>query len=80
MTQYVMFQSTPEIEEAIRVEYVLYLTPNKVYELIETYPEEQIIDDSGCLIHIVTVDWDFNCLQLHNLAQWQYCDVDGNIL
>lgn len=80
MTQYVMFQSTPEIEEAIMVGRIVDLTPNKVYALTKTYPEEQLVDDTGYLLHIVTVDWDFNCLYLHNLAQWQYCDADGNIL
>ena len=32
MTQYVMFQSTPEIEKVIMVGDIVDLTPNKVYE------------------------------------------------
>lgn len=80
MTQYVMFQSTPEVEEVIRVGYIVDLTPNKVYKLIETYPNELLVDDCGIELNVVTTDWRFNCLHLHDLAQWQYCDADGNIL
>ena len=76
MTQYVMFQSTQEIEEAIRVGYVLDLTPNEVYEVVGG----SIIDDDGCDICIVLPEYDLTCPQLRGLAQWQYCDADGNLL
>lgn len=76
MTQYVMFQSTPEIEEAIGVGYVLDLTPDEVYEVVGG----SIIDDDGCDIYIRLPEYGRTCLHLRSLAQWQYCDADGNIL
>lgn len=76
MTQYVMFQSTPEIEKDIEDGYIIDLTPNKVYEVVGG----DIIDDDGCNICIVLPEYDLTCPHLRGLAQWQYCDVDGNLL
>lgn len=45
MTQYVMFQSTPEVEKAI----IYDLTPNKVYEVVA----DIILDDDDCSIEII---------------------------
>lgn len=76
MTQYVMFQSTPEIEAAIKHEDIHYLTPNKVYVINDKF----IIDDAGNEVCVMTTKRSYKCALLNFLAQWQYCDADGNIL
>ena len=76
MTQYVMFQSTPEIEKAIDDGDIMDLTPNEVYE----FAGGSIIDDDGCDICIVPPEYYLTCPHLRGIAQWQYCDADGNIL
>lgn len=75
MTQYVLFQTTPEVVEAIEGGRIVDLTPNKVYR----FADDIILDDDGYGIFITAPERYF-CPHLHNLAQWQYCDADGNIL
>lgn len=80
MTQYVMFESTPEIEKAIEDGDIYDLIPYKVYNIVQTQPVNSIINEAGFLAYIATNSDKFNCPHLNDLAQWQYCDADGNVL
>ena len=76
MTQYVMFQPTPEVEKAIEDEHIVDLTPNKVYR----FADDIVLDDYSYGIFIMAPEHNLTCSHLAEIAQWQYCDADGNIL
>lgn len=80
MTLYVMFQPTPEIAKAIEDADIYDLIPYKAYAVVQKHPVESIISESGSLLYIATTANKFNCPHLNDIAQWQYCDAEGNIL
>ncbi|CAM0011502.1 hypothetical protein VPHK367G1_0048 [Vibrio phage K367 g1] len=52
------------------------LTSGKVYT-VESGTEE-ITDDAGDVIEIMTPNWGGTCSHLANSAEWIWCDKDGN--